>query len=89
MSVWGQLLASLGERFVVMRSSIRMRTLAADNLASGSSSQHSWIVSTTVHSPWEVGGEKEEVEVKEEEKEGEEKKRVEEVKEEEEVEGGR
>ena len=56
MSVWGQLLASLGERFVVMRSSIRMRTLAADNLASGSSSQHSWIVSTTVHSPWEVGG---------------------------------
>ena len=55
MSVWGQLLASLGERFVVMRSSIRMRTLAADNLASGSSSQHSWIVSTTVHSPWEVG----------------------------------
>ena len=50
-SVWRQLLASLGERFVVMRSSIRMRTLAADNLASGSSSQHSWIVSTTVLSP--------------------------------------
>ena len=68
MSVWGQLLASLGERFVVMRSSIRMRTLAADNLASGSSSQHSWIVSTTVHSPWEAGG----VEVKEEEEEGQE-----------------
>ena len=72
MSVWGQLLASLGERFVIMRSSIRMRTLAADNLASGSSSQHSWIVSTTVHSPWEVGGGGWEVKEEEEEGEGEE-----------------
>ena len=29
-----------------------MKTLAADSLASGSSSQHSWIVSTSVLSPW-------------------------------------
>ena len=32
-----------------------MKTLAADSLASGSSSQHSWIVSTSVLSPWGEG----------------------------------
>lgn len=49
-----------------------MKTLAADNLASGSSSQHSWIVSTSVLSPWERGSGKKGEEEEEEEGGGEE-----------------